>query len=221
MAASKHADDQVRTLPAVAVASSGGTIVIDQCELRCAMREPTYYFLDTEWADAKGTVLVSLALVSEDGQHVFYAERSHLPVEATEFVHRVVYPLLERGEAVLPDTELTATLRRFLSRAKAPSILADHPSDLRLLKHALAGFDRTDVAVANRGPLPEPVMTCMDRDGLTNMLLEDWFLSHPKEAAKRHHALVDAQALRMAWLAATRRIRADWARLDYSVPRTR
>lgn len=41
------------------------------------------------------------------------------------------------------------------------------------------------------------------------------------QAAKRHHAQVNAQALRMAWLAATRRIRADWARLDYLVPPTR
>jgi hypothetical protein len=57
-------------------------------------------------------------------------------------------------------------------------------------------------------------MTCMDREGATTRLLEYWFASHPGEAAKRHHALVDARALRMAWLAATRRISAEWARAD-------
>lgn len=36
-------------------------------------------FLDTEWADVIGNELMSLALVSEDGRHTFYAERDPLP----------------------------------------------------------------------------------------------------------------------------------------------
>jgi len=36
----------------------------------------TYYFLDTEWADVTGSELVSLALVNEDGDRNFYAERA-------------------------------------------------------------------------------------------------------------------------------------------------
>lgn len=38
---------------------------------------PTYYFLDTEWADADGHDLVSLALVDESGERSLYAERAH------------------------------------------------------------------------------------------------------------------------------------------------
>jgi hypothetical protein len=49
--------------------------------------------------------LVSLALVSEDGEQVFYAERSPLPAEPTQFVQQVVYPLLEGGTAALPDLD--------------------------------------------------------------------------------------------------------------------
>lgn len=41
----------------------------------------TYLFLDTEWADLVGDELVSLALISEDGRRLFYAERSPLPVD--------------------------------------------------------------------------------------------------------------------------------------------
>jgi hypothetical protein len=55
------------------------------------------------------------------------------------------------------------------------------------------------------------VMICIDREELITSLWEDSFLSHPQGAAKRHHALVDAHALRMAWLAATRRKQADCA----------
>lgn len=48
-------------------------------------------FLDTEWADEQGRELVSLALVSEDGQRVFYAERKPLPGWPTDWVSWVVY----------------------------------------------------------------------------------------------------------------------------------
>jgi hypothetical protein len=48
--------------------------------------EPTYLFLDTEWADLPGEELVSLALISADGRDQFYAERDPLPSDATDFV---------------------------------------------------------------------------------------------------------------------------------------
>lgn len=49
-------------------------------------------------------------------------------------------------------------------------------------------------------------MTKMLRDGALGMLIEDWFEAHPEHRARRHYALVDAQALRMAWLIATERL---------------
>jgi hypothetical protein len=67
---------------------------------------PTYLFLDTEWADAAGTELVSLALVSEDGLHRFYAECAQLPASPTPFVAEVVCPRLQRGETALDTTAL-------------------------------------------------------------------------------------------------------------------
>lgn len=171
----------------------------------------TILFLDTEWADAAGAELVSLALVSEDGLHRFYAERDPLPAAATEFVRDVVYPLLDRGEAAMSDTAMTKALRTFLTSTPDPYILADYPNDLKLVAHVLAGFDLTDSEAQACGPIPRPVMTRMLKDGLTHMVLEDWFEAHPDEQRRRHNALVDASALRMAWLALTGRIDAPWS----------
>lgn len=170
-----------------------------------------YFFLDTEWADVLGSELVSLGLVSEDGQRVFYAERDPLPDAPTDFVKHVVYPLLERGVASMSDAAMTTALRAFLASVPEPYVLADYPNDLQLFTYVLAGFDLTDDQAEACGPAPRPVLTRMHRDGQTTKVLEDWFLANPAEAARRHHALVDAQALRMAWLAVTGRIEAYWS----------
>lgn len=173
--------------------------------------EPTYLFLDTEWADVLGAELVSLALVSADGSQRFYAERDPLPECPTDFVRVAVYPLLERGGAALSDAAFTTELRRFLHGVEAPYVLFDYHNDGALLRYALAGFDLPDAEAFSCGPIPSPVMSEMLREGLMTMLLEDWFRAHPDAAARRHHAGVDAEALRQAWLAATGRIKAPWA----------
>ena len=53
---------------------------------------PVPLFLDTEWADADGRELVSLALVSEDVKHVFYAERNPLPNAELSALERILSP---------------------------------------------------------------------------------------------------------------------------------
>lgn len=172
---------------------------------------PTYLFLDTEWADVLGSELVSLALVSADGGYRFYAERDPLPSNPTDFVRVAVYPLLERGGAALSDCAFTTGLRRFLWGTERPCVLFDYPNDGALLRYALAGFDLPDDQALSCGPVPSPVMAEMLRGRLIAMLLEDWFQAHPAASARRHHAGVDAEALRQAWLAATGRIQAPWA----------
>ena len=166
----------------------------------------TYLFLDTEWADAAGSELVSLALVSEDGSLTFYAERAKLPITPTDFVRDVVYPLLDRGHAAMSDIAITTGLRAFLSSMPAPTIMADYANDLVLLRHALSGFAMSDAQAQACGPIPRPIMTHMLKEGLTGMLVEDWFDAHPEQRVLRHHALVDARALRMAWLVTTGRM---------------
>lgn len=94
-------------------------------------------FLDTEWADPQGQQLVSLALISEDGEHVFYVERDPLPAEPTGFVRDVVYPLLNRGRHAMDDRLFTTRLRQFLSSMDHPCVIFDHGGDAVLLQHAL------------------------------------------------------------------------------------
>lgn len=173
----------------------------------------TYLFLDTEWADPIGSQLVSLALITEDGIHRFYAERDPLPEVATDFVRSVVYPLLERGRWRMTDQAMTTGLRAFLGAIPEPMVVADFPNDLALLQYVIAGFDLSDDQAAACGLVPKPVMTRMLKEGATGMLVEDYFAGHPRAAARRHHALVDAEALRMAWLVVTGRVPTPaWAR---------
>lgn len=88
----------------------------------------------------------------------------------------------------------------------SPYILADYPNDLRLLHRVIDGFYLSSVQKATLGRMPELVTTQMLRDEAVSALLEAWFRQNPTESDRRHHAMVDANALRMAWLAATGRI---------------
>lgn len=84
--------------------------------------------------------MVSLALVSQDGEAVFYAERDPLPVNPTGSVKDSVYPLLDRGSVALGDTEFTGGLREFLCGVQTPHVLYDYPNDGALLLLAISGF---------------------------------------------------------------------------------
>ncbi|GAC1678129.1 MAG: hypothetical protein NVS9B2_29280 [Steroidobacteraceae bacterium] len=169
-------------------------------------------FLDTEWADAEGTQLVSLALVSEDGEHVFYAERDPLPANPTPFVRDVVYPLLDRANKALDDRLFTTRLRRFLARFETPCAIYEVSTDINLFKQAMAGFNLTGAEAAACGPAPNTLAMQIDDNGVIKMIVEDWFDSHSDARVMRHHARVDAQAFRMAWLAANSKIEPEWSR---------
>lgn len=156
-------------------------------------------FLDTEFADQEAKELVSLALVSEDGEKQFYAEREPRPVEATWFVQRYVYPLLDGGSAAMDAATFTKELRAFLLSIEGPHVIYDFPDDLRLLRYAIHGFDLPSGLADSLGDVPE-VEGTLTLGGDMMRFTEAWFAEHPQ--AKRHHALVDAHALRMGWLKA-------------------
>lgn len=107
---------------------------------------------------------------------------------------------------------MTLKLRSFLMSVPEPSVIADYPNDLVLLKHAISGFHLSISEAVLCGPSPRPVMTTMLKEGRMGRLVEECFRSHPESAARRHHALVDAEALRIAWLVVTGRVVAPpWA----------
>ncbi|MEO7916622.1 MAG: hypothetical protein ABIR16_03180 [Dokdonella sp.] len=64
---------------------------------------PTYLFMDTKWADSSERKLVSIALISEDGQHSLYAERDPVPADVTECARALAYPRLDGGAAAMND----------------------------------------------------------------------------------------------------------------------
>lgn len=153
----------------------------------------TDLFLDCEWADVLASQLVSIGLVSSDLRHVFYAERDPLPFEPMPFVRVAVYPLLERGKAAMSDTLLTRRLRTFLAAIPSPLIGYDSPHDHALCQFVLDGMDE---------PEPEgPTLSSLRWRHLElDMARERWWRDHPEHQPQRHHARVDALALRGAWL---------------------
>lgn len=159
----------------------------------------TRLFLDCEWADSLDSELVSLGLVSEDGRHRFYSEVDPLPKEPTEWVRAVVYPLLQHGYAARKKAIFTRDLREFLSRFRAPFVLYDHHSDGNLFDCALCGFDLAEAVIEKLPPMPELVQTLILR-GDVRQGIEQYFLEHAEHAGRRHHAGVDAEALRWAFI---------------------
>lgn len=153
----------------------------------------TRLFLDSEWANDALRELVSLALISEDGNHVFYAERDPVPTVPSTFVREIVYPLLERGITAMSDAAMTNALREFLARFESCQVLADAPMDFLMLDQVWSG--------GSKKLTPAPYTKKLVREDVRLMqLLEQYFCEHAEQLAKRHHALVDAQALRAAWL---------------------
>lgn len=151
------------------------------------------FFLDTEWQNNATRDLVSLALVSADGAHRFYAERDPLPDAPSAFVREVVYPLLERGKTALPDREFGRQLRSFLAPFDSPLVMADALLDFTLLNEALRGFEQGWPSQA----APYRPIHVTYGDVLNN--IEVYFESNPIARARRHHAAVDAEALRWAF----------------------
>ena len=149
-------------------------------------------FLDSEWANDALRELVSLALISEDGEHVFYAERDPLPGMPSSFVRESVYPLLDRGEAAMKDSAMTQTLRSFLEPLGDCEIFADAPLDFSMLSRVWNGREKT--------PPEPPFRTRLAREGNLMPSVERYFELNAAQGALRHHALVDAMALRSAWI---------------------
>ena len=150
-------------------------------------------FLDTEWATDASRELVSLALVNADGSKHFYAERDLLPRVVSSFVQQFVYPLLERGDTALPDHVFTERLRAFVVSCDNPRIHFDSQIDVVQLNQALAGFGDDKSGIPPYVPVHITRQDVMDE-------LERYFENNLETSARRHHAGVDAEALRRAFV---------------------
>lgn len=145
--------------------------------------------------------LVSIGLVSEDGVHTFYSELSDtytLP-QCSSFVRETVLPLLSGGAALMSMHDLTLRLGSWLDDFEEPVQLATDN----------AGWDWPFIERIFRTPGTWPENLAREPVLLTVNYLDyfDAFEAAVKEAfaaggLRQHHALDDARANRLGWLAA-------------------
>lgn len=161
----------------------------------------THLFLDCEWTQPTTGELVSIALVDETGDRRFYAEVDPLPNGASDFVQDTVYPLLQRGGHALTKFQITRRLRLFVSAIDDPNLVFDCDTDGALFTHAIDGFGMPQAYLVDCGPRPSFALSHVARNASLDIMITSYFNAHPAQAARQHHAGVDAEALRQGWLA--------------------
>lgn len=154
-------------------------------------------FLDTEFTGLgqRWPHMISIGLVSEDGQHEFYAElnaKGYIE-KCTPWVKENVLPLLNGGDCVMQPDELRQRLAEWIGALGDVRIVTDAP-DLDF------AFFR-----ATLDPLPANVNSKPIRFGTRELgeqhreTLEIYRGSYFTPVKPEHHALHDARALRQAW----------------------
>jgi hypothetical protein len=158
-------------------------------------------FFDTEFSDTgMNPRLISIGLVDETGARTFYAELSdtYSIDQCSDFVRETVLPLLEGGEARMTLDQLTVRLGDWLDDFNEPITLAtdslswDWPWIQRIF--AIPGAWPPNLE-------SHPLLLTMNYlDDLEKFeaAKEQGF----KDGLRRHHALDDAKANRLGWIAA-------------------
>lgn len=152
-------------------------------------------FLDTEFTDFIDIDLISIGLVSEDGRATFYAERNDYRREAaSDFVREAVLPHLgQQPENSCSREELTRRLYEWLRGFSGTvQIACDSTHDRDLLWDALEDGLPTNL---------DPTVVKLAWQSETRVFNEAVCKYHDQPGRPRHHALHDAQALRLGWLA--------------------
>lgn len=149
-------------------------------------------FLDTEFTGLgqRWPRLISIGLVSEDGQHEFYAE---LNVEGyiekcDTWVKENVLPFLDGGNCVMQPDELRQRLRAWIGTLGTVQIATDSQIDFDLIRATL------DPWSANIHPKMLHLASQDFAEAVDKIQAENKNLC-------RHHALDDAKANRLGWLA--------------------
>lgn len=153
-------------------------------------------FLDTEFTNLENPELISIGMITEDGEHQLYLEVSDFPLLAcSDFVIETVFPLFGDGKSV-KAAELRDELNCwFASLPDEITICCDSQYDKALLVRVF------------EGRLPVNLINWIDLYP---------FRSHPDfqraivnyhiQVRKEHHALHDAIAMQQGWLAIEGRV---------------
>lgn len=91
------------------------------------------FFCDCEF-DVPTNTLISLALVSEDGERVFYEVAEHPNIQ-DEWVKANVVPILEKQP--IPWDLFQDKLEKFVSQFAGMNIIVNHPNDVIYFSKAL------------------------------------------------------------------------------------
>ena len=163
-------------------------------------------FFDTEFTDLHWEAkLISVGLVAEDGRE-FYAELSdtYQIADCGDFTREVVLPLLEGGEAWLTLPGLSLRLGNWLEDFEQPVTLATDSIewDWPWIKMI---FSNPMTWPTNLNHSPEELLFDADVGESFNDAVELAFIG----GLRRHHALDDAKANRLGWLAVEMKKNAD------------
>lgn len=165
------------------------------------MTAPTRIFLDTEFTglvdDAK---LISIGLIDAIGERSFYAELSDTweSRDASDFVRGIVLPQLDGGSTRITIAELGERLVAWLEAFNEPLQLATDSLawDWRWLQEIFRAHGRWPTNV-DSGPLLL-TMNYLNNFDAFEAGIEAAFAG----GLRRHHALDDAKANRLGWIAA-------------------
>lgn len=157
-------------------------------------------FFDTEFTELGiDPKLISIGLISEDGERTFYAELSdtYRLADVGDFARAEVLPLLEGGDALMTMPDLTLRLGNWLERFEQPVQLATDSLawDWPWIQEIFSGEWTWPENLAGRPLLL--TMSCLND--------YDRFVEAVEEAfcdLRRHHSLDDVKANRQGWIAA-------------------
>lgn len=151
-------------------------------------------FLDTEFTDFIDFELISIGMVSEDGQHELYLEVQDFDrSKCNAFVQSAVWPQLGKSDdAKVTKAELQSRLRSWFATLPCGVTLAcDSQHDRDLLADALDG------------EWPEILQGWFDFRSQIDVGVFNRAVAHYHTPDKPwHHALYDTQAHRAGWIAA-------------------
>jgi len=147
-------------------------------------------FLDTEFTDLLDCDLISIGMVSLDGEHSLYLERSDYQADwCSGFVRAAVLPQLGHSSAV-DRAELAERLAAWFATLQTDVVVAcDNNTDWELLLDAM-GEHR-----------PDNLIGCYSLQETMGIAGFHAAAARYHEHAPWHHALHDAQAHRHGWMA--------------------
>jgi len=158
-----------------------------------------FIFLDTEFSDlCIDPKLISIGLISEDGRE-FYAELdTYTPAECSPFTQEAVLPLLQGGDVRMSMHKLTLLLGNWIESYEQPvQIATDSLSwDWPWIKEL---FYDPGTWPENLDGKPASLYEMVDSPFLERTV-EQIFQNH-EPRLRRHHALDDAKANWLVWLA--------------------